>query len=168
MEKVKNGLYVQVDYTGTLNDGQVFDTSDGRQPLEVLMGAGQLIQGFENALMGMNVDEEKTFTLSPEEAYGQHDAGMVRDFPRADVPPEMNPQVGQAVAMTTQDGRQIPARITKVDEQNVTVDLNHPLAGQSLTFAIKVVGITNEATQNPQGCGPEGCGSGCDCSSGCC
>lgn len=163
MEKVKNGLYVQVDYTGTLSDGEVFDTSNGRPPLEVLMGAGQLIQGFENALMGMEVDEKKTFTLSPEDAYGLHDENLVRNFPRADIPPEMDPQVGQAVTMTTQEGRQIPARITEVDDQKVTVDLNHPLAGKSLTFDIKVVGITNEATQNPQGCG-----SGCDCSSGCC
>lgn len=163
MEKVKNGLFVQVDYTGTLSDGEVFDTSDGRQPLEVLMGAGQLIQGFENALVGMSIDEEKSFTLSPEDAYGQHDDNLVRDFPRADVPPEMNPEAGQSVAMTTPDGRQIPARVTKVDDQNITVDLNHPLAGQALTFDIKVVGITDEATQTPQGCD-----SGCDCSSGCC
>ena len=163
MEKVKDGLFVQVDYTGTLESGKVFDTSDGRQPLEVLMGTGQLIQGFESALMGMSVDEKKSFTLSPEEAYGQRDENLVREFPRADVPPDMDPKEGQDVALTSPDGRQVPARITKVDDKNITVDLNHPLAGQSLIFDIKVVGITNEATQKQQGCG-----SGCDCSSGCC
>ncbi|MGD9211838.1 MAG: peptidylprolyl isomerase [Desulfobacteraceae bacterium] len=163
MEKVKDGLFVQVDYTGTLHNGEVFDTSDGREPLEVQMGAGQLIQGFESALMGMVVDEEKKFTLSPEEAYGQHDQSLVRDFPRADVPADLNPKEGQTVALTSTDGRQIPARITKVDDKSITVDLNHPLAGESLTFDIKVVGISSEATQKPQACGP-----GCDCSSGCC
>jgi peptidylprolyl isomerase len=163
MKKVKNGLFVQVDYTGSLTNGDVFDTSNGREPLEVQMGAGQLIQGFENALIDMSVDEEKKFTLTPEEAYGQRDEKLVRDFPRKDVPPELDPKVGQTVAMTTADGRQIPAHITEVDDQNVTIDMNHPLAGKSLTFDIKVVGITNEATQNSKGCG-----TGCDCSTGCC
>jgi peptidylprolyl isomerase len=163
MKKVKNGLFVQVDYTGSLTNGDVFDTSNGREPLEVQMGAGQLIQGFENALMDMAVDEEKKFTLSPDEAYGQRDEKLVRDFPRKDVPPELDPKVGQTVAMTTADGRQIPASITEVDDQNITVDMNHPLAGKSLTFDIKVVGITNQTTQSPKGCG-----TGCDCSSGCC
>ncbi len=163
MDKVKNGLFVQVDYTGTLDDGKVFDTSDGRHPLEVLIGSGQLIEGFENALMGMTVDEEKTFKLSPEEAYGQQDDTLVRKFPRTDVPTDMDLQEGQTVALTSADGRQVPARVTKVSSQNITVDLNHPLAGKSLTFAIKVVGITQEATQKSQACG-----SGCDCSSKCC
>ena len=163
MKKVKNGLFVQVDYTGSLNDGDVFDTSNGREPLEVQMGAGQLIQGFENALIDMTVDEEKRFTLTPDEAYGQRDEKLVRDFPRKDVPPGLDPKVGLTVAMTTADGRQIPASITEVDDQNITIDMNHPLAGKSLTFDIKVVGITNEATQSPKGCG-----TGCDCSSGCC
>ena len=165
MENVKSGLFVQVDYTGTLKNGVVFDTSNGREPLEIMMGTGQLIQGFENALMGMAVGEEKTFTLSPEEAYGHHDENLIHEFERSNIPPEMNPEVGQAVGMTTPDGRQIPARITKVDDENITVDLNHPLAGEALTFAIKIVGITDEATQNQGGCD---CDSGCDCSSGCC
>jgi peptidylprolyl isomerase len=163
MKKVKNGLFVQVDYTGSLTNGEVFDTSNGRKPLEIQMGEGQLIQGFENALIDMAVDEEKTFTLTPEEAYGQRDENLIHDFPRANIPPEVNPKVGQTVAMTTSDGRQLPARITKVDDQNVTVDLNHPLAGESLTFDIKIVSITDEATQSSAGCG-----TGCDCSSGCC
>lgn len=163
MGNVENGLFVQVDYTGTLDNGEVFDTSEGHQPLEILMGKGQLIKGFEDALLGMAIEEEKSFTLAPDEAYGQRDEKLVREFSRADIPADMNPKEGQAVALTSADGRQVPARITKIDDQNITVDLNHPLAGQSLTFEIKVVGITKEATQKPQGCG-----SGCDCSSGCC
>lgn len=169
MEKVENGLFVQVQYTGTLKSGAVFDTSDGREPLEVMMGAGQLIPGFEEALMGMAVGEEKNFTLSPDEAYGHHDENLVHEFERAKIPPEITPQVGQTVGLTAPDGRQIPACITKVDDQNITVDLNHPLAGEALTFDIKVVGITAEATQSDQSCGSAcDCNSGCDCSSGCC
>ena len=163
MEKVENGLFVSVDYKGTLADGKVFDTSHGGRPLEVKVGEGQLIKGFEAALMGMTLNEKKVFTLEPDDAYGQRDETRMHSFDRSEIPPEMNPQVGQAIGLTTPDGQQIPARIAQVDDKQVTVDLNHPLAGQSLTFEIEVVGISDTPTQ-PQG----GCGSGCDCSSGCC
>ena len=160
MDKVSDGLYVSVDYKGTLQDGQVFDSSEGRAPLEVQMGAGQLIEGFEKALMGMALNEKKTFTLSPEEAYGKVDENRKHTFSLNEVPAEMNPQVGQTVGLTTQDGRQVPAQIIAVDDKGVTVDLNHPLAGQSLTFEIEVVDISDTPTQSA------GCGCGCDCSSG--
>lgn len=160
MDKVSDGLYVSVDYKGTLQDGQVFDSSEGRQPLEVQMGAGQLIKGFEDALAGMTLNEKKTFTLSPEEAYGEFDKNRKHIFSRNDVPEGMDPQVGQTVGLTTQDGRQVPARIIAVEDEGVTVDLNHPLAGESLTFEIEVVGISETPTQ------AAGCGCGCDCSSG--
>ena len=163
MQKVENDLFVSVDYTGTLGDGEVFDTSDGGQPLEVQMGAGQLIQGFEDALKGMELNEKKTFTLEPEAAYGERDENMIRDFPRADVPPEMDPRVGQTIALSTEDGQQIPAQISCVDDEKVTIDMNHPLAGKSLTFDIEVVGISATRTQEPSGCGCD-----CDCSSGSC
>lgn len=163
MEKVEKDLYVSVDYKGTLENGDVFDTSHGKQPLEVKIGAGQLISGFEKQLIDMKMNEKKKFSLEPEDAYGDRDDTLTRDFSKSDVPPEMNPQVGQTVALTTNDGRQIPAQITKVDDEMVTVDMNHPLAGEKLTFEIEVVGISNTPTQ-----AKEGCGSGCDCSSGCC
>jgi peptidylprolyl isomerase len=162
MDKVSDGVYVSVDYKGTLQDGQVFDTSEGRPPLEVQMGAGQLIKGFENALMGMVLNEKKTFTLPPEEAYGQVDEERKHTFSPGDVPDGMNPQVGQTVGLTTQDGRQMPARIVAVDDAGVTVDLNHPLAGEALTFEIEVVGISATPTQ------AGGCGCGCDASEGGC
>jgi len=161
--KVENNLFVSLDYTGTLPDGEVFDTSHGRQPLEIKMGAGQLIRGFENALLGMAVNEKKTFTLAPEEAYGHRDETLTQKFPASSVPPEMDPQVGQTVGLSTADGQQIPAVITAVDDQHVTVDLNHPMAGKTLTFAIEIKSISNTPTQ----CS-DGCGSGCNCSSGCC
>ena len=87
MEKIENGLYVSVDYKGTLQNGEVFDSSQGGQPLEVQMGGGQLIEGFERELMGMSLSDKKKFTLDPEDAYGQRDDSLTREFARADFPP---------------------------------------------------------------------------------
>ncbi len=162
MDKVESGQYVSVDYKGTLQDGEVFDTSEGRQPIEFQVGAGQMIQGFENAVVGMALNEEKTFTLEPQEAYGERDEELSRSFPRNEVPPSITPEVGMTVALQA-EGRQIPATISAVDDEQVTVDLNHPLAGKALTFEIKVVGISDTPSQAAQSCG-----SGCDCASGCC
>ena len=160
MEKVETGTFVSVHYKGTLQNGEVFDTSEGRHPLEVQMGAGQLISGFENALMGMSLKEKKVFTLDPDEAYGQKDESLTHSFPRADVPAEIKPEVGQTVALASPEGKQVPATITEVDDEKVVLDLNHPLAGETLTFDIEVVGISETATQDPAGCG-----GGCACSS---
>jgi peptidylprolyl isomerase len=162
VEKVENGMFVSVDYKGSLGNGEVFDSSYGRQPLEVQMGAGQLIKGFENELLGMAVNDKKVFTLNPEDAYGQRDENLTQSFARSEVPAEMNPKIGMTVGLYTPEGRQVPARITHVDDDKLTLDLNHPLAGESLTFEIEVVGISDTPTQTPMGCG-----SGCDCSSGC-
>ena len=160
MTKVTKDFFISIHYTGTLDDGSVFDSSEGRQPLEIKMGAGQLIPGFEAALTDMALNQKKTFRLTPEEAYGQRDDKHLHQFARADVPPEMDPQVGQPIALTTPDGRQIPARIAQVDEAQITVDLNHPLAGQALNFDIEVVGISPTPTQQHAGCG-----GGCNCDS---
>jgi peptidylprolyl isomerase len=161
--KVENGLFVSVDYKGTLQNGEVFDTSQENQPLEVKVGAGQLITGFENELLGMSLSDKKTFTLEPEEAYGKRDENLKRDIPRADIPPELNPQVGMTVGMQTPEGRQVPAQIVHLDDEKLTLDMNHPLAGETLKFEIEVVGISDTQTQ-----APSGCGCGCDCSSDSC
>lgn len=161
MQKVENGLFVSIDYTGTLDSGEVFDSSQGRRPLEVQMGAGSVIPGFETALMGMSLNEAKTFTLSPQDAYGERNPELMHDFPRSDIPAGMTPQVGQTLMLSSGQGQQIPARVDSIDDEKVVFDLNHPLAGQSLTFAIKVVGISQTPTQEQAGCG-------CDCSSGGC
>ncbi len=163
MEKVENGLYVSVDYKGRLDNGEIFDSSQGGQPLEVQMGVGQLIEGFERELMGMSLNDKKEFTLKPEEAYGERDESLTRDFARSDFPAEIEPQVGMTIALQTPEGRQMPAQITFLDEKNLSVDLNHPLAGETLTFEIEVVGISEKPTQNR-----DRCGCGCDCSSGSC
>ncbi|MBR9982193.1 MAG: peptidylprolyl isomerase [Desulfatitalea sp.] len=146
MQKIQNGHFVKVDYTGSLADGEVFDSSEGREPMEIEMGAGQVIPGFEQALMGMAENETKTVSLAPEEAYGERDESLLRRFERSQVPPEMNPQVGDTVALTTQQGDQIPARITEADDEAIVLDLNHPLAGQQLIFNLRVVSIGDAPT----------------------
>lgn len=162
MQKVENGKFVSVSYTGTLENGEQFDSSEGRPPLEFKVGAGQMIKGFETAVMGMAVDEKKTVTLPPEEAYGHRDENLTHDFPRDQVPSEIDPQVGMTLGLMTPQGQQVPARIIAVDEQKVIFDLNHPLAGQTLVFEIQVVGISDSPTQQSAGCGGD-CGSGCSC-----
>ena len=169
MEKVESGLFVSVDYTGKLDYGEVFDSSEGRQPLEVQMGSGSVIPGFESALMGMSINETKTFTLSPEEAYGYRDESRMHDFPKSDIPAGIEPEVDQVLVLSTPQGRQIPARVDSMDDEKVTFDLNHPLAGKSLTFKIKVMGISETPTQQQGGCSSQSAGGGCGCgNTGCC
>jgi len=168
MEKVVSGLFVSVDYTGTLDDGEIFDSSEGRQPLEVQMGSGSVLPGFESALMGMTLNDTKTFTLSADEAYGERDDSRMHDFPTSDIPAGMEPELGQVLMLSTPQGQRIPARVDHIDEEKVTFDLNHPLAGKALTFKIKVVGINETATQQHVGCGSNCSSGGCDCGdSGC-
>ena len=162
MQKVQNGLFVSVNYTGTLDNGEQFDSSLGRKPLEFKVGEGQMIKGFEEAVLGMTLNEKKTFTLSPKEAYGERNENSLYEFPMAEIPAGVTPEVGQTVALSGSDGRQIPARIIAVDSEKVTFDLNHPLAGESLTFEIEIMNISDTPSQQPAGCSP-----GCDCSSGC-
>ena len=161
MQTVESGKFVSVAYNGTLADGQVFDSCETSQPLEFQTGSSQLIQGFEDAVMDMALNEKKTFTIQPEDAYGQRDENSVHEFPRSELPEGVDPKVGDSVAFSTPEGQQIPARLVKMDDVNLTFDMNHPLAGETLTFEIEVVGISDTPTQS------QGCGSGCDCSSGC-
>jgi peptidylprolyl isomerase len=159
MEKVESGKFVCVDYEGRLENGEVFDSSQDSQPLEIQMGGGQIIKGFEDAMMGMALREKKVFTLTPDQAYGQRDEDQVHTFSRSEIPAEMQPQVGDMIGLQTPDGQQIPATIAEADDEKVVVDLNHPLAGKSLTFEIEVVNISDEPTQEMHhGCGSGGCG----------
>jgi peptidylprolyl isomerase len=160
MDKVETGHYVTVHYKGTLENGEVFDTSEGRHPMEVHMGAGQVITGFEKALMGMALNEKKVFTLDPEEAYGFRDESLTHSFARSEVPAEMDVEIGQTVSLSSPEGQQVPAQIVEADNKKVVVDLNHPLAGKTLNFDIEVVGISNSPTQQPADCG-----TGCHCAS---
>ena len=136
-----DGDTVRIHYTGTLEDSTVFDSSLERDPLEVTLGEGMLIPGFEEAVRGMHVGQSKTVTISPEEAYGPHLDEMVLVIEREQLPPELNPVVGQQLQMPQQDGRVIIALVTDVSETTITVDANHPLAGKDLTFEIELVEI---------------------------
>ncbi len=152
MSSVKKGDYVQVHYKGTLENGEIFDNSKGDQPLEVKIGEGQLIKGFEDALMGMDENEKKSFTLEPENAYGHHDETLERAFTRSQIPSDMDPKVGATVALQTSTGQQVPVKIKEVDNEKVVVDLNHPLAGKTLNFDIEIVGISNTPSQGGECC----------------
>jgi peptidylprolyl isomerase len=160
MIKVKNGHFVKVDYTGTMENGDVFDSSRERSPMEIEVGAGQVIKGFERALIGMGEKEKKTFTVSPGEGYGERDDSLEQVFPRSDLPEHFSPKEGEVVTLETPDGKEIPALVSKTDDSSITIDLNHPLAGQSLTFEIEVVEIHNHSTE--PAC-DSGCCKSCSC-----
>ena len=140
---VKKGDKIKVDYTGTLEDGIVFDTSEGKQPLEFEVGAGKLIKGFDNGVIGMEKGEEKDIKIEPTEAYGDSNPEMVKKFPKESLPKEQEPKPGMMLVVNTPDGKQFPAKITEVGDKEVTIDLNHPLAGKTLNFKVKIVEITS-------------------------
>ncbi|MBI2543500.1 MAG: peptidylprolyl isomerase [Candidatus Aenigmarchaeota archaeon] len=137
---VKTGDTVKVHYTGTLDDGTIFDSSEEREPLEFEAGEGQMIQGFDNAVIGMKVGEEKEIKLQPSEAYGDYDPSLVHEIARDRL--SVEPTVGMDIVMRTPSGGQVPGKITKVSDETVTVDLNHPFAGKVLNFKIRIVDIS--------------------------
>ncbi|MBS3119368.1 peptidylprolyl isomerase [Candidatus Woesearchaeota archaeon] len=139
----KKGNKVNVEYTGTFDDGQLFDSSENHgKPLEFELGKGQVIKGFEAALDGMEKGQEKEIRLEPSEAYGEVNPALQQSVPRAQFPPDREPEPGMMVVVGTPDGAQIPARISQVTKEDVTVDLNHPLAGKALNFRIKLLDIS--------------------------
>jgi FKBP-type peptidyl-prolyl cis-trans isomerase 2 len=142
MQIVKDDNHVEVHYTGTLDSGEVFDSSREREPLAFTIGAGQMIPGFENAVRGMQVSESKKVKLAPEEAYGEVVPDMIQKVPKEQLPPEIKPFVGQQLSSQMPDGRQIVVQVAEVNEDHIVIDANHPLAGQSLTFEIEVMGIS--------------------------
>ncbi|MBM4055397.1 MAG: peptidylprolyl isomerase [Planctomycetes bacterium] len=142
MAQVKPGDTVQVHYTGKLEDGTIFDSSENREPLEFTVGTGQIIPGFEQIVMGMNSGESRTATIPSHMAYGHYDNEMVIVVNRNQVPDDIEPKVGQQIQMrNNEDGREVIATITKVSEFSITLDGNHPLAGKDLTFDVRLVGI---------------------------
>lgn len=136
---VKKGDKVKVQYTGTFDDGTVFDSSEGREPLEFTAGEGHVIKGFDEAVIGMKVGAEKKFHIKSEDAYGNQDPRLIQKVPREMLPKERDPEVGMAVVMQRADGMQFQAKIIGVADKEVTIDLNHPMAGKALNFKIKLV-----------------------------
>jgi len=135
------GQTVKVHYTGTLNDGSVFDTSKDAEPLTVTIGKGELIPGFEDALLGMAAGDSKNVTIAAEDAYGPRRADLVQEIGRDQFPPDMELEAGGAVLIRGPDGQPMRLMIQELSEESVTLDANHPLAGQDLTFALKLVEI---------------------------
>lgn len=151
MERIQEGQFAQVHYTGKLVDGTVFDSSEGRQPLEFKVGSGQVIPGFDQAIQGMEVNEEKNFTLTSEEAYGPVRDDLKKDFPK-DMLGEKEVDVGQELWFKTPQGP-VPGRVLALETDTFTVDFNHPLAGRDLEFSVKLIGISDSPTQTQEGAG---------------
>lgn len=141
MTQAKTGDTVQVHYTGKLGDGTVFDTSRERHPLRFVLGRGQVIAGFEQAIVGMTTGESKTAVIPVDQAYGAHRADMVIKLDRSQMPQNVNPQVGQRLELTQADDQTFLVTVTEISETHLTVDANHPLAGKALTFDLELVNI---------------------------
>ena len=141
MSHAKSGDTVRIHYTGTLDDGTRFDSSDGRDPLEFALGGGQVIPGFDSAVDGMAIGENKSVTIPPDQAYGERHEQLVQEIPKTALPEEMEPAVGMQLQSQSPDGQVMNLFVTEIADETITVDANHPLAGQALTFAIELVEI---------------------------
>jgi len=138
---IKKGDKIKVDYVGTLEDGEVFDSSEKNGPLDFTVGSGQLIAGFDNAVEGMNKGEVKEITLKPEEAYGSQNEQLVQTIPKENLKIGKDPEKGMQLMVGLPDQQQFPAKVLDVTDKEVKIDLNHPLAGKTLKFKITVVEV---------------------------
>lgn len=140
-ESVKNGDKVKVHYHGTLRNGETFDSSNGREPLEFTVGSGQVIKGFDEGVMGMKPGDKKKVEIGVQDAYGEKQEEMLIEFPKNQFPPEMTPEVGMQLMMNNGSGQSFPVTIAEVKEDSVILDANHPLAGMDLIFDLELVEI---------------------------
>lgn len=141
MDKAASGDTVKVHYTGRLTSGEVFDSSEGREPLEFDLGAGQVIEGFEEAIIGMEQGEKKTVEIPVDKAYGPANPQYILKAPREQMPQDLNPEVGMQLQMPVPDGPPVVVTITEFDDAHITLDANPPLAGKDLIFDLELVGI---------------------------
>lgn len=141
MSKAKDGDTVKVHYTGTLENGEVFDTSKEREPLEFQLGQGQLIPGFEKAVIGMDEGESTTVDIPSNEAYGEVRDDLIINVPKDQLPDDVEPKIGMQLQVNQQNGQPIPVRITEVKDEELILDANHPLAGKDLKFEIKLLEV---------------------------
>jgi peptidylprolyl isomerase len=166
MAQVKDGDFVQLHYTGSLEDGTVFDSSDDREPLEFQVGAGGIIAGFNDAVINMEVDGEKDVSLAPDQAYGELRDDLKREFPK-DMLGENKIEVGQELRFASPSGP-VVGKVLTIEPEKFLVDFNHPLAGKTLLFKIKLMGITDQPTQQTGcSCGSSSSSCGSDCGPGC-
>jgi len=150
MATAKKGDTVKVHYTGKLDTGVPFDTSEGDEPLEFEIGSGLVIPGFEEAVIGMSPGESKTVKLPPEKAYGKYREDRVITVNKKDLPEDVKPELGMTLEVCTPSGQMIPVMITDMDESTVTLDANHPLSEQTLTFDIQLLEIVKEGEEKGQ------------------
>ncbi len=141
MAQAQSGDTVKVHYTGKLNDGTVFDSSEGREPLSFTLGSQQVIPGFEEAVIGMATGESATIEIPSDKAYGPRQDQMIVKVERSQMPADLNPQIDQKLQVQQPDGNTMVVTVVEMDEQSVTLDANHPLAGKDLTFDIQLVEI---------------------------
>ncbi|WP_324027020.1 peptidylprolyl isomerase [Maribacter sp. BPC-D8] len=141
MSKVKADSQVKVHYTGKLSNGQIFDSSVDREPLEVKLGQGSLIPGFEKGLLDMVANDKKTIVIAKEDAYGEKQKELFQTVPKSELPQEMEPKVDMALMATNADGSERQLRVAEVNENDIVVDANHPLAGEDLTFELELVEV---------------------------
>jgi peptidylprolyl isomerase len=139
--QVKKGDKIRVHYHGRLTNGETFDSSEGREPLEFEVGAGNVIKGFDEGVTGMNVGEKKTVNIPVDEAYGARSEDMIIEFPKDRFPDDMKIEKGMQLMMSNGSGQNIPVVVTDVKTESVMLDANHPLAGEPLIFDIEVVEI---------------------------
>lgn len=143
MSQVKKNDKIKVHYTGKLKNGEVFDSSVDREPLEFQVGQGQIIPGFENGVLDMKLNEKKTLVIPSEEAYGEPREDLIHEIAKEHLPQEMEPEVGMGLVSRSPEGQEIPLIVKEVKDDSIVVDANHPLAGKELTFEIEVVGIND-------------------------
>lgn len=141
MQTVKNGDTVRVHYHGRLTNGATFDSSEGREPLEFQVGAGMVIKGFDNGVLEMQVGDKKTVQIPVDQAYGPKNEELVMDFPKANIPADLNPEVGMELQMSNAQGQVFPVKVAAIGTEFITLDANHPLAGEELVFDIELVEI---------------------------
>jgi FKBP-type peptidyl-prolyl cis-trans isomerase SlpA len=141
MSQVKKDDKVKVHYTGKLSNGEVFDSSLEREPMEFQVGSGQLIPGFENGVIDMKVSEKKTIVIPSEEAYGEARKELIQEVPKDRLPEDIKPEVGMGLVSKTPEGQEIQLVVKEVKDDAIVVDGNHPLAGQELTFEVEVIEI---------------------------
>nr|AOE10685.1 FKBP-type peptidyl-prolyl cis-trans isomerase [uncultured bacterium] len=142
MNQVTVNSKVKVHYTGKLANGEVFDTSDGKEPIEFTLGQGQLIPGFEKGLIDMKLNEKKTINMTKDEAYGEVNETLIQEVKKTDLPQDMEPKVGMGLVSKSPEGQEINLMVVEVKEETIVIDGNHPLAGRDLIFDLEVVEIT--------------------------
>jgi len=169
---IKSGDTIQVNYTGKFENGEIFDSSEGREPLKFTTGTGQLIKGFDQAVINMSVGDKKTVTIPPKEGYGERREDNVIELSKDTIPEGIELAVGMQLHLSDPNGNPVPAVVAEIGKEMIKMDINHPLAGKTIIFDIEVVATGLEPDVHECACGGhdsgKGCGShgGCGCESG--